>query len=259
MELNHNNQSMMLSLSEIKNNKGKSKIWEVAKQSQSKSANRLHLDGKNNTSKDIIENFTKGLDRETLQNKQNSKTIINNKQKEQNHPKYLNNEIVKNKSNLDQNSNQHITSNPQKRLNNTQLVGMKNLKTKNLTNTTYQKIGKSINKNSENSFALYENNQKKKSNNKVSINLSKKEAKILEMGHIRIVHEIENRCSNKNNNKQNSDDFELIKENNHVLDSNLKFDEKIENSKIQIDYNENGELNTENENFGNDFKVYIYL
>jgi glycine cleavage system regulatory protein len=103
MELNQNNQSTTLSLFQVKNNNGMSNIWEVAKQSQMKSANRLHFDGKNNTSKDIIENFTKGLERENIQYKSVEKSTINKNIEIKNSSQRLNAFPIKNSDILQQN------------------------------------------------------------------------------------------------------------------------------------------------------------
>lgn len=117
MELNQNNQSTTLSLFQVKNNNGMSNIWEVAKQSQMKSANRLHFDGKNNTSKDIIENFTKGLERENIQYKSVEKSTINKNIEIKNSSQRLNAFPIKNSDILQQNLNQQVTSNFQKKIN----------------------------------------------------------------------------------------------------------------------------------------------
>ena len=254
MELNQNNQSITLSLSQVKNNNGKSNMWEVAKKSQMKSANRLHLDGKDDTSKDIIENFTKGLDRETEKNNLVDKSAMNKKIETQNSSQKLNASPGKNNSILQQNLNQQVTSNFQKGLAATQKAGLKNLKTENLINTQSSKLEKATNPKTENSLAINENHQKKKLTNKETISHSRKEEKILEMGHAKIVHEIDKDINNKENNKQKPEELNAPKELDKNLDSVQKFEEKIENSKIEIEYTENEQLDSEKENPNEDFK-----
>ena len=254
MELNKNNQSTTLSLFQVKNNNEKSNIWEVAKQSQMKSANRLHFDGKNNTSKDIIENFTKGLERENIQNKSAEKSTINKNIEIQNSSQRLNTFPRKNSNILQQNLNQQVTSNFKKRIATTQQTVLKNLKADNLINTQSFKINKAANPKIENSLVINENNQKNKLTNKGIISYSSKEEKILEMGHAKIVHEIDKDLNNRVKNKQKSKELHASKELDKNLDSAPKFEEKIENSKIEIEYTENEQIDSENESPNQDFK-----
>jgi len=248
MELNQNNQSIILSISEVKNNSGDSSMWEFAKKSQIKSANRLHLDGKNNTSKDIIENFTKGLERETLQNKTANKSTISKKFDVQNTYNKLSKSADNN--NIQQNLNQQINSKLQKRFFTNQKTELKNLKAENLVNTQSSKLKKIVIPKLENSLVLHENNQKKKWNNKNFSPQSKKQAKIIEMGHTKIIHEIDRKLNNEENNSLKFDELNAPKE----VDKVSRFDEKIENSKIEINYTENEQIDSENGNSNEDFK-----
>ncbi|MAJ44976.1 MAG: hypothetical protein CMF96_09585 [Candidatus Marinimicrobia bacterium] len=257
MELNQNNKSITLSLSQVKNNNGKSNMWEVAKQSQIKSANRLHFDGKNNRSKDIIENFTKGLERENIQNKSVDKSTISKNIEIQNLSQKLNVSPKKNNNILQQNLNQKVVPNFQKGLAAAQEAGLKNLKAGNLMNTQSSKFEKATNPKVENSLINNENNQKKKLNNKDFTIYSKKKSKIIEMGHTQIVHEIDKDSNRKNDNKK-AKELIVAKELEKKPDISSKFEDKIENSKININYTEDNQLEADNENPNEDFKESLF-
>ena len=77
MQLTHNNQTMNLSLTQVKNNLENSKIREVSKKNQFKSAKRINSNGQDQTSKEIIEKFTKGLDRQSKMNNPLKRNVLN--------------------------------------------------------------------------------------------------------------------------------------------------------------------------------------
>ena len=250
MELNQKNQS--ISLAQVNNNSDKSKVWEIANKSQMKSANRIHLEGKNQNSKEIIEKFTEGLNRE--KNRMNSKADTN---------------LLKNKPISDngmKNSNQQLKSNANSEL----INNLKHIKkfSQNLTNQKNNvkfeskpnliqndKISTHSNK-SENKSNLINPllNEKKliKTEERNSNTLSKKEIKVLELGHDKIVHEVDKDQQNKNKENPNKEyKLEMDSSQKAVKDHNRN--ESIENNKIDINYNEDGQLDSEfqdsNENF----------
>ena len=77
MQLSKQNQTMNLSLTQAKNNLGNYKIWEVSKQHQFNSAKRINSNGLDQTSKEIIEKFTEGLDRQTKMKGPLKRSVLN--------------------------------------------------------------------------------------------------------------------------------------------------------------------------------------
>lgn len=250
MELTQNNQSISLSLTQVKNKSDKSKVWEIANKSQEKSANRMHIEGKNQNSKEIIEKFTEGLNRET--NRMNSKNE-NNIPKNKPIPKNgLNNSIkqLKTETNSElinnlkhiKNFNQNLAN--QKR--NVKLDSKPNLIQKDQVATHADKYKAKLNLINP----LHNDKKLNKSENRNSSTYSKKEMKVLELGHDKIVHEID-----KDQNKENpKKEFEIEMDSSQKVDKNLNRDESIENTKIDINYNEDGQLDPEFQDSNDNFK-----
>lgn len=254
MELSqNNNQSLSLSLLQNKNNSEKSKVWEVAKQSQLKSASRLHLDGKNQTSKEIIENFTTGLNKETNKvNQKKNNFIIQNKSI---HENKLKPEAIQSKteSKIILDNSRKISPNLKNNLdyakNNTKLTQnfIKSSQDSLLKFTKNPKLKLSF------SPVIDENKKLNKSEDRTLASSSKKESKVLDSGHNQIIHEIENEQENKNKNdsknKQNqSTDFA------NKLENDSKKANSFENSKIEISYTEDNNSNFDSQNSNDNFK-----
>ena len=252
MELSqNNNQSPSLSLLQNKNNSEKSKVWEVAKQSQLKSASRLHLDGKNQTSKEIIENFTTGLNKETNKvNQKKNNYIIQNKSI---HENKLKPGAIQSKteSKIILDNSQKLTINLKNNLdsakNNTKL-------TQNFIKPSQDSLLKfTKNPKLKLSFlpVIDENKKLNKPEDRILASSSKKESKVLDSGHHQIIHEIENEQENKNNskNQQNkSTDFA------NKLEKDYKKANSFENSKIEISYTEDNNSNFDSQNSNDNFK-----
>jgi hypothetical protein len=256
MQLSQNN-NINLSLSQVKNNLGKTKIWEVVKQNQFDTSNRINSNGKDKTSIEIIEKFTEGLDRNS-----NSKKKINHKNIKENIQQFkgLNKSNINAKINLVSKNNLNLINNSKTDQNvKINIVNKKQVLINNKSNfNIYQQ--KNINTKqikSEPAILIQQNNlQKNKQTNiknKSQFLNKKKITEIQEAGHSKIVFSISNNNSEISDNKDTLIDL-LTEINNKKDNDNSKKTIELSNNNIDINFHKDSSPSSNMNNFQDDFK-----
>lgn len=260
MQLSQNN-NINLSLTQVKNNTGKTKIWEVVKQNQFNSANRINSNGKDQTSIEIIEKFTEGLDRKSkinlIEKPINSKGNIQKLQK-------LNISPINAKLNTGTKNNLNIIDNSKiNQIAKLNLVKKKQLPLKNnqFINSNQQKNISRKQIKTDPSIIIQQNiSQKNKPKNKTNnthfLNI-KKITEIQEAGHSEIVFSINNDSSEKKGqNNDNSPELltEINLKNKKVEKGISKEQFEIPNNNIDINFQDDSSSSSNLNNFQDDFK-----
>ncbi len=260
MQLSQNN-NINLSLTKVMNNTGKTKIWEAVKQNQFNSANRINSNGKDQTSIEIIEKFTEGLDRKSkinlIEKPINSKENIQKLQK-------FNISPINTKLNTGKKNNLNIIDNSKmNQITKLNLVNKKQLPLKNnqFINTNQQKNINRKQIKTDPSIIIQQNisqknKPKNKTNNPQFLNI-KKNTEIQEAGHSEIVFSINNDSSEKKG-KNNDNSPELLTEinlNNKKVEKGISKEQfEIPNNNIDINFQDDSSSSSNLNNFQDDFK-----
>ena len=260
MQLSQNN-NINLSLSQVKNNFGKTKIWEVVKQNQFNSANRINSNGKDQTSKEIIEKFTEGLDRKSKinLNEKPKSSKENNQNLKKLNISPINSKLntgTKNKLNVignskaNKNTELNLVKKKQLAIKNNQFFNLnqkKNISRKQIKADPLIIIQQNISQ---------KNKLKNKTNKTHFLNINRI-TEIQEAGHSKIVFSINNDSSEKKG-KNNDNSPELLTEinlyNKKVEKGVLKEQFEIPNNNIDINFQDDSSSSSNLNNFQDDFK-----
>ena len=263
MQLTQHHKSTNSSLSHMKNNLENTNIRDIANYNQFKSAIRLNAKGKDQTSKEIIEKFTEGLNREVQNNRLLKKNTINLKTYNMQN---LSKKNQSSKINANIKINKNFNNNIQIRKNSNIKSTKSNVIFKN--ESIIDLKGKRINQKllKTNTELIIQSPESKKDEiknkkNKYLNNNFKKSMEIEEAGHNKIVHSINQELKkqnfkNESENSKNLIELKKVKKNSkkELIINDLKLSDSIQNNNIEINYNQNNDQFSESDNFNKDFK-----